>query len=63
MEHLKTKQCTCGAWIVFLETKNGKLMPCDAESVRITDRLYDSERHVSHFGTCPKTSKFKNKES
>lgn len=58
----------CGKEIYFLKTKNGKLMPVNAEtmtSVELRDaqenltRLFVYGRHISHFSDCPKAEKFR----
>lgn len=55
-KHPFTKQCTsCGADVVWFNTKAGKRMPVDESSTRSTDAAHqlDLSRHVSHFATCP----------
>jgi hypothetical protein len=49
-------QCkSCGAAIVWFNTKAGRKMPVDASSTKPTDAAHqlDLKRHVSHFATCP----------
>jgi len=54
------KSCrSCGAAIVFLVTKKGKIVPVNQETVKPEDTLYDRERHVSHFSTCPAADTFR----
>ena len=57
----RTVSCRgCGAPIIFLPTRKGKMNPCDAETVEPGDLLFDIGKHRSHFFTCPKASQFKN---
>jgi hypothetical protein len=46
---------SCGAEIVWFQTRSGKRMPVDEISTRPTDAQHqlDLNRHVSHFATCP----------
>lgn len=56
----KTSTCrACGAPIIFLPTRKGKMNPVNAATVKPGDDLFNSEKHVSHFTTCPKASQFK----
>lgn len=51
---LELSSClTCEADIVWLRTRSGRNMPVDADSVEPGDTEFDSDRHVSHFSTCP----------
>jgi len=52
----------------FLKTNNGKLIPVNAETLNDSElydlknniqRLFDSQRHVTHFTDCPKSDKFR----
>lgn len=57
----------CGKDIVFLRTTNDKLIPVDAETVKLNrfnsaDELFDPERHVTHFRTCPSADQFRKKD-
>jgi len=64
VQHPTTKCRRCEAEIGFCETRNGKLMPVDAESLtdedieimgRVVERVdYRYGEHVSHFDTCKK---------
>lgn len=47
---------SCKAPIAWLKTRAGKNIPVDAASVDDGGTIYDSERHVSHFTTCPNAS-------
>lgn len=63
----------CNAEILFLPTKRGKINPINLDSLPIPEgaipaeyiaalpatTLFDYNTHVSHFLTCPETSKFK----
>ncbi len=61
--------CTaCSEPIVFVNTKNGKQMPVDTDSISEAEKelavkgegfLFDFGRHVSHFSTCPEALKFR----
>jgi hypothetical protein len=44
---------SCPGLIVWLKTKNGANMPTDASSVDPEDRIFDHQKHISHFATCP----------
>lgn len=44
---------SCGASIIFLRTKNRKMIPCDADTVEHDDYQFDFKKHKSHFATCP----------
>lgn len=48
-----TRCRSCQARIIFLTTAAGKKMPVDADTVEPNDEEFDSERHESHFATCP----------
>lgn len=54
---------TCAAQIVFLRKtrEDGTLKPhpVDAATVTPGDVLFDSERHTSHFDTCPEAWRFR----
>lgn len=74
---MKIVKCrACDADIVFLLTRKGKRNPVDLDSIpvpegkfrrewieilRDKDLLFDFDRHVSHFQTCPHSSKFQKK--
>ena len=50
----RVKTCSsCNAPIVWLLTKTGGRMPCDAATVGIEDTTYVHGTHISHFATCP----------
>lgn len=53
----------CNAQIVFLRMprEDGTLKPhpVDAATVQPGDVLFDSERHTSHFDTCPEAWRFR----
>jgi hypothetical protein len=58
----KTDACrSCNAPIFWLKTAAGKTMPVNAESTWPGDLEYDSERHTSHFSTCPDAAKWSRK--
>lgn len=48
-----TRCRSCRARIIWLTTEAGKNMPVDADSVEPEDEQFDSDKHVSHFATCP----------
>lgn len=61
----------CKKEIYFLKTNSGKLIPVNAETLNDSElhdlqnnmqRLFDSDRHVTHFTDCPKSNKFRRKE-
>lgn len=53
IEHEHIVPCrSCGANVVFLRTKNRKMMPVDAATVQHDDYDFDYSRHKSHFATC-----------
>ena len=57
-EHEHIQKCrSCGADVIFIRTKKGKLMPVDAATVEREDYDFDAARHVSHFATCPDAAK------
>ena len=55
------KYCkSCGKEIVFLKTKNGKIIPINADTIQGKETVYDHKiGHVSHFATCKDASKFR----
>ena len=69
---MKLTNCkACGKEIWFLKTRNGKYIPVNGESLSLTEkndlvndlqRLFDPEKHVSHFADCPAAKQFRNKE-
>lgn len=55
---LRTVLCTsCGARMIFLTTKTGRLIPVDADTVAAQDTEFDKDRHKTHFATCPNSDK------
>jgi hypothetical protein len=61
---LKFTNCrSCGAKIVFLLTQKGRNIPVNPNldkpehKVRDNDMYLDTQRHISHFATCPNASK------
>jgi hypothetical protein len=52
-----TRCRSCQARIIFLKTAAGKNMPVDADTVEPDDDEFDSERHESHFVSCPNADK------
>ena len=53
----------CGAEIVWIETKNKKIMPCNKEQTTIiTDKGETIKGHIHHWATCPKADNFRKKE-
>ena len=58
MSYTKVSKCrSCDENIVWLKTERGANMPVDADSVDEGDELFDYEKHVSHFSTCPLADK------
>ena len=55
------KNCkSCGKEIVFLKTRNGKIIPINADTMQGKETVYDHKiGHVSHFTTCKDASKFR----
>lgn len=50
----------CGADIIWVKTKNGKSMPCDAKKqIIVTETGEVVSGYTSHFATCPKSKDFK----
>ena len=59
----------CNSRIIFVQTRAGKAMPVDFDTVPEKDRKralagvpieYDRDAgHVSHFSTCPKAAQFR----
>lgn len=51
----KIAKCrSCGEYIVWVKTDADKNMPVDADSFEEGDELlYDKDKHISHFATCP----------
>ena len=55
-----TNKCRkCKAAIVFVRTAKGKQMPVNAETWTQGEVLYNPEKHVSHFATCPAAAHFR----
>lgn len=51
---LKPSACrSCGAQIVWLKTSKGSNMPVDVVGVKPEETIFEPQRHVSHFATCP----------
>lgn len=55
------REQTCGARIILLKTRVGRIMPVDADSVEADDNEYDPQRHKSHFVTCTAPGRFRRK--
>jgi len=63
----------CGKEIYFLTTKRGNLIPVNAETISVFDRVaVDNHRaiefdprkgHISHFADCPRGELFRKKEN
>lgn len=69
---MKVKYCkSCNEKIVFLKTKNNKYIPVNWKSLLMQDKrnylenvkvIFNPDRgHISHFATCPNSSKFRKK--
>lgn len=56
----RTKCRSCNAHIVMTNTDKGKMMPINYDESSMKNelpKLYDKERHISHFATCPNAKK------
>lgn len=52
----------CGEEIVWIKTKNNKIMPCNAEKTTVvTEQGQTIIGHTPHWATCPKSKEFKEK--
>ena len=52
----------CNADIIWIKTKNDKIMPCNAEKITIVTTQGETIiGHVPHWVTCPKSQNFKEK--
>lgn len=50
----------CGKEIVWIKTKSGKIMPCNAEKITIIQESGDmTSGHLPHWATCPNYKDFK----
>lgn len=52
----------CHAPIVMIPTAKGRLMPIDAATYKVGDKLFDHTRHISHFSTCPYAEQFRKRK-
>lgn len=52
---------SCGRIIAWLKTASGKNMPVDVETVQPTDDIFNPQRHVSHFATCPQADQHRSR--
>ncbi len=68
---MKTKICTCGKKIIFLQTIRGNYSPFVYDSLDETDKkqiecgdeiMFDSKKHKSHFADCPQAHSFRKKK-
>jgi hypothetical protein len=50
---------SCDAEIVFLRTRNRKIIPVNADKVQHDDYYFDPSRHTAHFATCPDADDFR----
>ena len=48
---------SCHARIIFFDTKRGRVMPVDADTVLADDTRLDLSHMVSHFATCPNSER------
>ena len=48
---------SCRAKIVWFKTALGKNMPVNADTVLPIDTRLDLRHHISHFATCPNSTK------
>lgn len=50
----------CGAHIVWIRTKAGRLNPCDPKELAVVTEAGEVVRgRVSHFATCPRAGEFR----
>ena len=50
----------CGAEILWIKTKAGKIMPCNTDKTTIVTAQGETIiGHVPHWATCPKSKDFK----
>lgn len=54
-----TRCRSCNAQIIWFETRRGKRMPVDADTVEPKDTELDLDRHISHFKSCPHAGKWR----
>lgn len=55
---MKTKQCSCGAQIIFVETGAKNPMPCEAKITLVYTKVGNQVRgHEPHWGNCPDAKK------
>ena len=53
---------SCDKEIVFLKTRNGKIIPINAETIKGKETYYDHKiGHISHFRDCPAANSYRNK--
>jgi hypothetical protein len=53
----------CQADILWIQTKAGKMMPCDPEEIVVC--TFEGEvvkGHIPHWATCPQAERFKKNE-
>lgn len=61
---MKIEQCkSCGADIVWLVTKNKKMIPVDADTVVEGEEIFDSDTMTTHFETCPDADNWRKKNA
>ena len=61
--HETTKCKSCKAEIYFLNTKNNKLIPVNAETVQEGETTFDKTKgHIAHWASCPDALKFRRKK-
>lgn len=53
---------SCRAEIIWLKTPAGKNNPVNAATVLPEDTVFNWERHVSHFATCPDAGAWRRKK-
>ena len=52
--HEAIRKCrSCGASIVWVRTRDSKLMPVDEPTIEAGETVYIHGRHRSHYATCP----------
>lgn len=54
----------CGADIIWIKTKNNKIMPCNSvKTTVVTEQGETIIGHIPHWATCPKSTEFKEKNN
>jgi hypothetical protein len=60
----RIKRCSsCNAKIIWFKTEAGRWTPVDADTVEARDEELDTERHTSHFATCPNADQHRKRKT